>query len=69
MAKKWMRVLALGCSAGVLLQFGGCLGGALNPRTLLTTGLVYTGLEFVLDNDAVFDLFPDGDAPTVNSGG
>jgi len=59
MIRKIREVVVLTLAAGTLLGFGGCLGG-INTRTLVTGGLLYTGLEFVLDNDGVFDLFPDG---------
>lgn len=51
-----MTVLASGC----LFQFG-CLnlGGLFNA--MLAGVPVYAALEFVADNDAVFDLFEDGD--------
>jgi hypothetical protein len=52
------RKVALASVAGTLLAFGGCLG--INPQQLLYTAAVNTAIEFVTDNDNVFDLFEDG---------
>lgn len=41
-----------------LLQFGGCLSRGVS-RDFLLDGVRQAGLEFLLDNDAVFDLFAD----------
>ncbi len=41
-----------------MLAFGGCLN--LNYRQLLWGTALYAAQEYVLDNDAVFDLFEDG---------
>lgn len=56
--KKGAAVAAL---AGTMLYGGGCLGGGDSwwGRILWDTA-IYAGQEFVLDNDAVFDLFEDG---------
>ena len=43
--------------AGATMLSGGCLDW---QRILLDTA-IYAGTEFLLDNDGVFDLFPDGD--------
>ena len=55
MRKFWkvFRYVALG---GVVLQFGGC------PvfSNLLNNGASWAALEFLLDNNGIFDLFPDG---------
>jgi hypothetical protein len=67
MIRKLRDAVVLALAAGTLLGFGGCLGG-INTRTLVTSGLVYTGLEFVLDNGGVFDLFADGPAATADGG-
>lgn len=54
MLKSWkkFRYLALGA---VALQFGGCgLFG-----NLLQNSVSFTALEFLTDNDGIFDLFAD----------
>ena len=58
MGKKTMKAAALAAMLGTVLQFGGC--GSNFWRTAFVTALGYTGLEFVLDNDGVFDLFEGG---------
>lgn len=60
MRKKTLKGAALAAMAGCLLQFGGCLGGGPFGR-MLWDGAMHVGWEFVTDNDAVFDLFEDGD--------
>ncbi|MFQ5491020.1 MAG: hypothetical protein ACE5GE_09890 [Phycisphaerae bacterium] len=58
MGKKLMKggaILGAGC---VMFQFGGCLGGDA-VRFILTDLALSAAGEFVLDNDAVFDLFQD----------
>lgn len=57
--KKGAAVAAL---AGTMLLGGGCLGfgGGNWWGNLLWDTATYAGLEFVLDNDTVFDLFEDG---------
>ena len=59
MIKRWKQKLALTlvCCA-TTFGFGGCLG--LDLQELLRFGAAITVTEFVLDNDSVFDLFPDG---------
>lgn len=58
MLKVWrkFRYLALGA---VVLQFGagGCFGGIFSG--LLENAVSYTALEFLTDNDGIFDLFND----------
>ena len=57
MLKVWkkFRYLALGA---VVLQFGGgCIGGIFGG--LLENAVSYTALEFLTDNDGIFDLFSD----------
>ena len=65
MQKKSLKVAAMAALAGTVFQFGfgGCLGNGF-LGFLLREAALEAGLEFVLDNDAVFDLFEDGD-PTV----
>ena len=57
MGKKMLKYGALAATGGLILQFGGCLGG--NWQTLAWGSALYAGLEFVTDNDSVFDLFQD----------
>jgi hypothetical protein len=42
--------------AGATMLSGGCL----NWQRILVDTAIYAGTEFLLDNDGVFDLFPDG---------
>jgi hypothetical protein len=42
----------------MMMGFGGCLG--LNIERLFQFGATYAAGEFLLDNDALFDLFADG---------
>ncbi|HEY3245225.1 MAG TPA: hypothetical protein VGM03_17930 [Phycisphaerae bacterium] len=61
MTKKMLKVGTLAALAGATV-FGG--GGCpfrkiLNPRYLLASAIPYTALEFLTDNDSVFDLFQD----------
>ncbi len=50
---------AASLSTALLLNFGGCLVNGRTLRYVATTGLTYAGLEFVTDNDAIFDIFQD----------
>ncbi len=52
-----IKTLAISVLAGGAL-FGGCLG--LNLNNLLSAAVTSTAIEFVLDNDGVFDLFEGG---------
>ncbi len=58
MLKFWkkFRYVAMG---GIVLQFGGCpiLGGLFS--NLLENGVSFAALEFLTDNDNIFDLFND----------
>ncbi len=56
MLKFWKKFsyLALG---GVVLQLGGCFGGIFS--SLLENAVSFTALEFLTDNDGIFDLFAD----------
>lgn len=58
MSKKTFKGLAVAAVLGVVFQFGGCLGGNWFRQTLWDT-VNYVGIEYVLDNDMVFDLFED----------
>ena len=55
------KSIALATLVGGTVLGAGCLG-SLPWQKLLWSAAVNTGLEFVLDNDAVIDLFPDGNA-------
>ncbi len=55
--KKTMKTAALAAVCGTVLG-SGCLG--LNWQSILWGSAVYAGLEFVTDNDGVFDLFEAG---------
>ncbi len=57
MLKFWkkFRYFALGA---VVLQFGGCGVGNLFSN-LLADAVSFTALEFLTDNDGIFDLFAD----------
>lgn len=59
MKKKTMRSAAVAALLGTAVIFNGCLGTDFFKRTLEAT-VTYGALEFLLDNDAVFDLFEDG---------
>jgi len=64
MKKKIRRSLIAVMMLGSTLAFNGCLSADFFKRTLEAT-VTYGALEFLLDNDAVFDLFEDG-ATTLN---
>ncbi len=53
------KAIALATLAGGTVMGGGCLGGLPWEQLLWGTALE-VGLEFVTDNDSVFDLFEDG---------
>ncbi len=57
MGKKTMKVAAMAVILGTVLQFGGCVGRIF--QNVLSTSVTYGILEFVTDNDGVFDLFAD----------
>lgn len=60
MMKKMKKAACLAVMGGALLQFGGCgLGSWLNPGRLVQSLIPYAGLEFLTDNDGIFDLFQD----------
>lgn len=68
MSKKTRRA-AFSVLAGSMLFGGGCLslGGFFNPRRLATELFFQAAGEFVIDNNAVFDLFPDGGAAATTT--
>ncbi len=49
---------------GSTLTFNGCLSVDFFKRTL-EAAVTHTAIEFLVDNDTVFDLFEDG-ATTIN---
>lgn len=59
MKKNWIKMTAIAALAGTMFQFGGCgINGLFNA--LVRTAPIYLGLEFLTDNDGLFDLFEDG---------
>ena len=57
-----MAVLASGCMFGIgCLNLGGIFG------TTLRAVPAYAALSFLTDNNAIFDLFPDGGATTTTT--
>jgi len=61
MKSKTFKGIALATMVGTLFQLGGCI----NLNTLLSSAVYYAALEFVADNDSIFDLFEDGAAPAA----
>ena len=59
MVKKLMKSGAILAAGGSMFGFFGCLDLDSLLGKVLFTGAVTQGFEFVLDNDAVFDLFQD----------
>ncbi|NOX58093.1 MAG: hypothetical protein GXP29_04450 [Planctomycetes bacterium] len=57
--KKVTRSAAVALLLGTATFFNGCLSADFFKRTLEAT-VTQTALEFLLDNDAVIDLFEDG---------
>ncbi len=57
MGRKLMMGAAVVASGGMLLG-GGCFGNKFWKK-LAWEGATFTAFEFVLDNDAIFDLFQD----------
>lgn len=56
MKSKTFKGIALATMVGTLFQLGGCI----NLNTLLRSAVYYAALEFVTDNDGIFDLFESG---------
>ena len=56
MRRNTLKAAALAVLAGTMLQFGGCL----NVNQWLRAAAIQVAFEYVLDNDAVFDLFEGG---------
>jgi len=65
---KKIKMVALATIAGGTVLGGGCIGG-LPWQQLLWFSAAEIGLEFVTDNDAVFDLFEDGAVGTAAADG
>ena len=59
MGKKLAKGALPAVVMGAVLQFGGCTSVSWWTQALWTAA-GYAGLELVLDNDSVFDLFEDG---------
>jgi hypothetical protein len=59
MVSKKVKGAVLAAMAGAMLFGSGCLGNV-KWQTWLVNSAVDQLLEFVFDNDAVFDLFEDG---------
>ena len=57
MRKNMLKVGVITLLAGTVFQFG-CLNTLFS--TFIQAAPVYGLMEFVLDNDAIFDLFEDG---------
>ncbi len=60
MGKKTMKSAALAAVLGTLCGWGGCLDNDSWWGKAFWGTVGYSAMEFVLDNDAVFDLFEDG---------
>ena len=59
MTDRTARILRLAAVGGTVMAFGGCLGGGNWWQRVATDAAVNIGYEFLLDNDAVFDLLQD----------
>lgn len=60
MGKRLMKVGAILAAGSVMLGWGGCLGGGNSWWGRIASDVALNvATEFVLDNDAVFDLFQD----------
>ena len=59
MIKKSMKATALASVLGTVFFFGSCLSSGTLQRALWTAA-GYTGLEFLLDNPDVINLFDEG---------
>ncbi len=59
MLKSWkkFRYLAMGA---VVLQFGGCPIANGFFTNIVNNGVTWAALEFLADNNGIFDLFADG---------
>ena len=59
MRKKTLKGAALAALAGTILGFGGCLGGGMWGK-VVWDGVLDVAWDYVLDNDAIYDLVEDG---------
>ncbi len=57
---------AVAALTGVLCGFGGCLSWDTLWGKAFWGTAIYTGAEYLLDNDAVIDLFEDGAIDAAN---
>jgi len=60
MRKKTLKGAALAALAGTFLGSGGCLGWDSMWGKVLWDGALDVAWDYVLDNDAVYDLVEDG---------
>lgn len=60
MRKKTLKGAALAALAGMVLGFGGCLSMDSMWGRVVWDGVLDTAWDYVLDNDAVYDLVEDG---------
>jgi hypothetical protein len=58
MRKNTLKVAVVGVLAGTVFQFGCSFGTLWNA--FIQAAPIYGLMEFVLDNDGIFDLFEDG---------
>lgn len=59
MTRTIKRAVGLVAMGGIALSFGGCLGGGNWWQRVAADAGLYTGYEFLTDNDSVFDLFQE----------
>ncbi len=59
MKKRTVRAAKFTAILGSAVAFNGCLGADFFKRTLEAT-VTHSTIEFLIDNDAVFDLFEAG---------
>jgi hypothetical protein len=60
MLKKTVTSVLLVAACAYMMGSCGCLcGKAFTPCAIIPAAVTYVGLEFLTDNDAVFDLFQD----------
>lgn len=64
MDKKALKGTALAAIGGSIMFFGGCLDSGMVQKFLYVSAVDQIW-EFVLDNDAVFDLWEGGDVPVA----
>ncbi len=62
MGKKMMKSAALAALLGTVCGWGGCLSGDSWWGKAFWTTVGYGAMEYVLDNDGVYDLFADSAA-------